>query len=203
MPKNQLATKNNRENKLKNCLELAKIHALSKDGECLSKEYINSKAKLEWKCNNSKHSSWFASYYSVINRTWCPECGINRNVQENRVKNILNYLFRTDFIKIKPYWNINPETNRLLELDGYCEKLKLAFEYQGEHHFLTSRFNNEEKLAYIKRKDIYKKENCKLNDVKIIVINYIKNGNNFELFIKEINRAKQQKHALNILINMI
>lgn len=110
-----------------NNLETAKTYGLSKGGKCLSTEYIDTKTKMEWKCHNTNHKTWKALYRSVVSTgTWCPECGINRNVQENKVKNILNYLFNTDFIKIKPIWNINPETNRTLELDGYCEKLLLS-----------------------------------------------------------------------------
>lgn len=75
MPKNQLVIKNNREHKLKNRLEIAKIHAISKDGECLSTEYINTQTKLEWKCNNIKHTPWFSNYSEVINKnSWCPKC---------------------------------------------------------------------------------------------------------------------------------
>jgi len=187
----QCAKERNAKNQInKNALNLAKKHAESKDGECLSTEYINNSTKLIWKCNNKNHSSWFASYGNVVSTgTWCPECGNNRNVQENRVRNILNLLFNTNFIKNKPKWNINPETNRELELDGYSETLKIAFEYQGEYHFYISNFNTQDDLDYIKRKDAYKKENCDKNGVSFIVINFIKNGNCFNSFMKEINRA--------------
>lgn len=173
-----------------NKLEIAKEYAIKKDGKCLSVIYVNTTNKLEWKCKHKEHHYWCATYKQVVNYgQWCPQCGEKRNIQENRVKNVLSYLLQTDFIKIKPKWNINPETGRLLELDGYSEKLKVAFEYQGEHHFFTSNFNNQEKLDYIQRKDSYKRKNCDVHGVKLITVNVVKNGNKFEEFIKEIYRA--------------
>ena len=42
--------------------------------------------------------------------------------------------------KIKPKWLTNSRNNRM-ELDGYCKKMKIAFEYQGEQHFKISRYS--------------------------------------------------------------
>ena len=174
----------------KNGLKLANEHAKNKEGKCLSTEYISSITKMEWKCNNPNHSTWFARYNDVVTSgKWCPDCGKNRNIQESRARNILNQIFNTKFISCKLNWNINPETGKSLELDGYCDNLKIAFEYQGEQHFVISRFNSPKDLEYLKRKDKYKKENCKNFGIKLIVINYVKNGNNFEEFLKEIKRA--------------
>lgn len=190
--------------KNKHGLTLAKEYALAKGGMCVSKEYVNAITKLEWKCHNSNHKSWFSNFNRVVSGgSWCPDCGSNRNVQENRVRNILNAIFNTEFIKSKVQWNINPETGKKLELDGYCKKSNIAFEYQGEHHFLTSKFNNQEELEYIQRKDEYKLNNCKLNGVKLIVVNYIKNGNTFEPFMQELYKAiKKAEIDYNIIHNL-
>ena len=45
--------------------------ARKKDGKCLSTEYVNSKAKLEFECSN-KHR-WWALPYNIKNH-WCPKC---------------------------------------------------------------------------------------------------------------------------------
>ena len=39
-------------------------------------------------------------------------------------------MFGKKFIKCKPYW-LDSGNNSLLELDGYCKELDLAFEYNG------------------------------------------------------------------------
>jgi hypothetical protein len=46
--------------------------ALSRGGDCLSKEYHGAHKKLLWQC--SKGHSWSASPTSVVSGSWCPEC---------------------------------------------------------------------------------------------------------------------------------
>lgn len=46
--------------------------ATQKGGTCISKEYIDSQVKLEWKC--SKGHSWEATFYNIRNGHWCPYC---------------------------------------------------------------------------------------------------------------------------------
>lgn len=57
-------------------LEIAKKHAISKGGECLSSEYIDHKKKLIWSCKNKSHSTWEATYGNVVGtlNRWCPQC---------------------------------------------------------------------------------------------------------------------------------
>lgn len=60
-------------------LEKAKKYALSKNGECLSNEYINFYTPLVWKCHNLNHNSWIASYNSIVAKnSWYPECANNK-----------------------------------------------------------------------------------------------------------------------------
>ena len=55
-------------------LQLAKQHALSKSGLCLSTEYNNTKTKLLWQCAE-KHQPWEATFEKVIKSgRWCPHC---------------------------------------------------------------------------------------------------------------------------------
>lgn len=62
-------------NKKLDGITIAKKHAKTKKGKCLSKEYKNSKSKLEWKCCNSNHSSWFSTFEKIVRRDQlCPEC---------------------------------------------------------------------------------------------------------------------------------
>ena len=62
-------------NRNKNGLERAKKYAESKNGKCLSNEYVNNQGKLEWKCSNLNHPSWLASSVHIVNRErWCSHC---------------------------------------------------------------------------------------------------------------------------------
>lgn len=63
-------------------------------------------------------------------------------VNEERCRAIIERLLnkerdgeRFKFKKVRPWWLINHETGFFLQLDGYCEKLKFAFENDGiQHH---------------------------------------------------------------------
>lgn len=56
-------------------LEKAKNYALSRNGTCLSSEYIDFYSKLEWSCNVQGHSNWLSSYCNIVaNSSWCPQC---------------------------------------------------------------------------------------------------------------------------------
>jgi hypothetical protein len=47
--------------------------AESREGKCLSKEYINSETPMLWECN--KNHRWTAQFRSIKNRhSWCPHC---------------------------------------------------------------------------------------------------------------------------------
>lgn len=172
-------------------LLMAQKYAESKDGKCLSTEYINSKSKLEWKCSNKNHKSWFTPYSNVVKGgSWCPECGIYY-YKEQKIRDLLEYFLKTKFPKSYLEWNINPLTKRVLELDGYSEELKLAFEFQGKHHYEVGIFNQkEEDLEYTKYKDKIKKENCKNNGVNLIIID-----DNFKLH--------QKKEIIEYLLSLL
>lgn len=181
---------NNEKRKLSNGLEKAIAYAENKNGKCLSTSYKNSRSKLEWKCHNHEHKSWFATYSNVIkNRSWCPECRLDnliQTTQEFRVRKILDYLFKTSFIKTRSLsWNINNKTNHKLELDGYSKELNLAFEFQGRQHFEENIFKGTS-LNIIQERDRSKKENCQNNGVKLIIIEELKDKKNCQEFFKNI-----------------
>ena len=54
--------------------------AISKNGMCMSKKYINSISNLKWKCNKDKHI-WNASYSCINSGHWCPMCA--KNIKKN------------------------------------------------------------------------------------------------------------------------
>jgi len=56
----------------------------------------------------------------------------NRNSRENVMRRSLEELLGQPFVKIRPAFLLNPTTKRRLELDAYCEPLRLAVEFDGE-----------------------------------------------------------------------
>ena len=54
------------------CLSECHAFAARKGGECLSAEYINTAAKMEWKCSDGH--TWPATFRSIRAGHWCPYC---------------------------------------------------------------------------------------------------------------------------------
>ena len=158
-------------------LVIAHNHAKEKGGECLSNEYVSARDYLTWKCSNPEHTTWLSWYDTVIRQGhWCPQCANESNISENRVRAIFEVSFGHKFPNSKPEWNINPWTNKPLELDGYCKEFNLAFEYDGEHHFEIDPYNTDRKkngLIYQQFKDEQKRKNCRKKGITLINIPYI------------------------------
>jgi tRNA1(Val) A37 N6-methylase TrmN6 len=115
----------------------------------------------------------------------CPTCSSSRS--EKMCRNIFEELFSREFSKCYPKW-IKDDCNIQLELDGYNEELKLAFEYQGEQHCKFIKFFHKTENAFQKRKlyDNFKRIACAKNNVTLIEIPYIYSyldENNMKAFI--------------------
>ena len=100
-------------------------------------------------------------------------CKCSYSKSENCLGEILKDNFpEYEFIKIKPNWIKNKEGNNL-ELDFYCEYLKLAFEYQGlQHEQYIPFFHNNDINNFYKQQehDRIKKEECEKRGIKLICI---------------------------------
>lgn len=67
---------------------LLKAQTIAKErgGYLVSKEYVNNQAKLEWKCSNKEHSTFFIKYNKVsCNNQWCPECKAESDLQKKEI----------------------------------------------------------------------------------------------------------------------
>jgi hypothetical protein len=88
------------------------------------------KTRLTIRCADGH--DWPATVDNLVHaRSWCPNC---RNKGERIVRAIFEATFGAKFLKSRPAWLRSPKA-RSLELDGYNEHLRLAFEYQGPHHY--------------------------------------------------------------------
>lgn len=68
----------------------------------------------------------------------------------------------------------NPKTNRYLELDGYNQDLRVAFEYQGEQHYKYPNYFHRSKKEFDDQlwRDHVKLEGCKVAGIILIIIPY-------------------------------
>lgn len=85
------------------------------------------------------------------------------------IENITGHLFP----KKRPLWLRNPKSGLPLELDGYCEELKIAFEYNGRQHYEKIPYWSNKKsnrLSIIQRNDALKVKKCKEKNVYLIVL---------------------------------
>lgn len=65
-------------------------------------------------------------------------------------------------LQVNPSFLINPKTSAILEIDVFFENLKLAFEFQGEHHYTDSK---------TQEKDLVKLNECQNKEIVLIPVN--------------------------------
>ena len=125
-------------------------------------------------------------------------CRCKDSRSEDLMCEILKKLYpENTFIKIRPDWLKN-DTGSNLELDAYCEELKLAFEYNGLQHdeFIPHFHNNNiENFKNQQLRDKKKIELCQEHNIKLIIIPYkysYLNPNEMEEFIKECCLEKNE-----------
>lgn len=97
------------------------------------------------------------------------------SIGENCCIKTMEWLFPGyKFIKIRPNWLKNPETNKNLELDGYCEKLKMGVEYNGKQHYVwPNQYNqNFEDFINQRKRDLLKRKLCIINNVYLLHVPY-------------------------------
>jgi hypothetical protein len=140
--------------------------AKNRGGKCLSEKYKNAHKKLKWECAN-KHQ-WYAPYCKISIDQWCPQC--HTFIREERCREIFEKIFNNKFPKIRPSWLISPKGFRM-ELDGYCKRLRIAFEHNGLQHYKPRGNGN---LSFKDRKiyDKSKRRLCKKNKIGLIIVPY-------------------------------
>jgi hypothetical protein len=161
--------------------------AIERGGKCLSDEYLGAHIKLKWQCNLAHE--WCANPNNIKNGTWCPQCSIG--IGERVCKIVFETLFNNKFVKVRPDWLISPISNRNLELDGYCEELNIAFEYNGKQHY------SDDTIYPRSQYDLFKIQKCQSKSVKLFLIMEIKSATKYKNIIDEIV-LQAQNYNLNV-----
>ena len=124
---------------------------------------------------------WKARYNDIQRGTWCTKC---RFKSETCARELMVKYMCCEFPKLRPAWLDG------LELDGYNEDMKLAFEYQGFQHYGPVKKWDEKGDDFLQRqeRDKKKKRLCDEHDVKLIIIPYTYDFRSpavMELFIRK------------------
>lgn len=176
-------------------IEFVRKVAKSKKGKCLSKIYKNQGTKLKFQCSEG-HIFYMAFGNMLYQKQWCSKCS------KRRSEEICRYIFET-LLKIKFNSTSFTFKGHTLELDGYNDKYKIAFEYNGRQHYeITGYIKTKKKLKYRKYLDNLKKQYCKSEKIKFIVISYtIKNDSLLSHIISILRKLKIKFKKRNININ--
>lgn len=94
--------------------------------------------------------------------------------REELCRDIFESIYLVPFKSCRPNFLKNPKTRRNLELDGYNEELKIAFEHNGRHHYEYPNSWHRTRVDYLKqiKRDKTKKELCGNNNIYLISIPY-------------------------------
>lgn len=114
-----------------------------------------------WKCKNGHQ---WTNFYTDINQGhWCPKCLFK---SEQICREIFEEITSKNFNKIRSLW-LNG-----LELDGYCEELNMAFEYQGLQHDKYIPFFHRTDDAFEKQqeRDKEKLKICQERKIHLILV---------------------------------
>jgi len=170
---------------LEECQEVA----VCRGGECLETEYINCGEKMRWRCK--EEHEWEASFQDIKNsNSWCPDCMNGKS--EKLCRQIIEELTGKKFSSVRPDFLKHYKTGYNLELDGYNEELKLAFEYNGKQHYEYTPFyhrGNYNIFIDQQERDKIKIQMCNNVGIKVIVIPYQynhKDEDRLRLFIKSL-----------------
>lgn len=119
---------------------------------------------------------------------------------EESVRKSFEYFFESSFSSQRTKW-LKLQNGYYLELDGYNELLKIAFEVNGSQHYVKNKlFHSFSQFKKLKRYDKLKKKLCIKNNVNLIIIPYYeimfsgKLKNNIPEIIKQILKVNSSNY---------
>jgi len=132
---------------------------------------IYKKDKLPVTITCPEHGDFEQRANSHLRGQGCPYCG-NNSIAENTTREVLEGLLKTALPTTRKLDCLkSPQTGHRLELDGYCEKNKIAFEFQGVQHYEpVPLYGGEEGLRVRQKRDAIKRSACIANGICLIEI---------------------------------
>lgn len=109
------------------------------------------------------------SIHSIQNGSLCPNQ--TRSFSEIVVQHYLETLLNFKFVINKRYSFLTNSKGNKMELDGYNEEFKIAFEHHGLQHYQIGFFHENQNLLNQRIEDDHmKRELCRKNNIKLIEI---------------------------------
>lgn len=150
-------------------LTMEKLHATaaSRGGMCLATEFKDNLSVVRWKC--AEGHEWDAKVADIRQGSWCHTC--KTGVSERMVRAILEGITGATCPKAHPEWLTNND-GKQMELDGFSEELRLAFEYQGMQHYKMLKHLRDTPARFLKRiiDDAAKRRLCASSGVTLIEV---------------------------------
>lgn len=114
-----------------------------------------------------------------------PKKGTILKKNEKKCREVFESIFGVSFPTVRPLF-LKRANGKSLELDGYNDKLKLAFEYNGAQHYKFSpRFHSSPKdFRDQQERDVEKRRMCLAAGVTLIEIPYTVKYQDLEAFIR-------------------
>ena len=153
------------------CPEALRTIAALRGGQYLSGDGVNTSSNVTFDCGRGHRFTTLASQIIYKRQRWCPDC---KYKSEALVRTVLEALTGKEFPKTR-----SQLYNSGLELDGYCDELRIAFEYQGLQHYQVVRFfpDSEEQFAQRVARDALKRELCHEKWICLLEIPYTRTAN--------------------------
>lgn len=138
-------------------------------GKLKTSEYRGSDSHYEFECQQGHEFT--NTFRHVLNRgQWCPTCSKGTKSEEI-ARACMEALFQEKFPKKRPKWLKN-DRGAQMELDGYCEELSLALEYQGIQHYKEISLYPNGNLARRIKDDKRKKRLCEDHGVRLFYFTF-------------------------------
>lgn len=148
----------------KKTIEEMGIIAKSRNGKCLSLEYVGVHEKLLWECEN-KHQ-WEASCHSVLKNNWCSKCKSSNGEKAIRFyleRNNIEYIFQKGYEDCKNKY--------MLRFDFYLPNSNILIEFDGKQHYAPiNHFGGNKSFEETQMNDKIKNKYCEENNIKLIRI---------------------------------
>jgi hypothetical protein len=147
--------------------DLLKSFINKNNGILISGEAISNESIIKIKCQNNH--IWETKFINLKRNSWCPDCSAFK--LEKICRLYFEQIFNLPFPKKRPEF-LNQENGYNLELDGFNEELKIAFEHQGKQHYEVIKIfkMTKDDLYKTQFRDKLKYEMCNKNNIKLFII---------------------------------
>ncbi len=153
--------------------------------------YNGTHRKIKCKCKLD-NTIWYGYPANLLNKSaGCPTCNISNGERE-----MISILKKLDVNYVQQYSIPDCIFKRKLKFDAFDIDNNIAFEYNGEQHYMPVDFANKgnewavQQFELTKQRDNAKIEYCRKNKIPIIVIPYWEKDNMESFIISEINNLK-------------